>query len=1413
MPKLTLHFFGGFQAWLDDKPFADFRSGRVQNLLAYLVLEAKQPHPRTTLAALFWPDEPESAAKQNLRQALYQLRQLLGEANAAEAPSVPFLLITRDTVQFNPASAYTLDVAAFQAHIAQQQLAAAVALYQGDLLTSLSSDSPAFEEWLLFQRESLHIQVLGALTQLTTDALEQTDYPQAQQYARRQLALEPWREEAHRQLLLALARSGDRSAALAQYEACRRILQEELGVEPDAETQAVVEDIRGGREPGARGKEQGTEDRGQKAEGWQVGQRDIAGTTFRIPHSALRTRLDWGEAPDIGLFHGREAELAELENWLVRQQCRVVTLLGMGGIGKTSLTARLMRQVADAFEFVFWRSLVNAPPLPDILQACLQFLTDNQSPTGPLSLDAQLNQLFEQLRQHRCLLVLDNAESIMLGGERASYYRPGYELYGQLFKRMGESAHQSCLVITSRELPHEVVRLERSSMGVRSLPLAGLTPAAGQAVLQAQGLRASPDVATALVQRYSGNPLALILVAETIQELFDGDVDAFLHEEAPIFDDIRDILEQQFRRLSGLEQDILRWLALEREPLSVQQLSANFPQPVAKRVLLEALSSLRRRSLLEKTSEQMEEDAQAPGNGFTLQNVVTEYITDTITEQICREIEQVAPVLLKSHALLKAQSREYVRQSQRRLLLQPIGERLQAQLGRSALVARLRKLLDELRCQPDHLFNYGGGNVLNLLLHLGVDLHQADFSQLAVWQGYLQGASLPAVNFNQSDFKACAFTDTFGAVTALSFSANGQRLAAGLATGAVRLWQTTDGQALGVLEGHTNYVFSVCFTPDDQTLVSGSDDQSLRLWDVAHLQAAEGAAGGGPLLQTLQGHSQGVWCARLSPDGRYLVSASGDHTLCLWDMRTRLLVRTFHGHEAGVRAVAFSWDGDQIASGDERGFLRIWQTQTGEIVNAWRGHTTTVWALAFSPDGQWLASGCYDQQVRLWSVARLPRTATTVDLREDTTLGPILLGHTHNVTAVAFSPDSKTLISGARDQTVRLWDVGPHGQGQVRHILQGHTDSVNCIAVSPDGALVASGSDDQSIRLWDAHTGHALHTLRGHTQGILGMAFSPDGNLLANACQDHQVQLWTLPAKQRRAPLQGHSKDIYTVAFSADGSLLASGSSDHTIRLWEVAAARVRFVLRGHQGWVRALRFSPDGKRLVSSSNDWKLHLWDVQTGELLRVLDAPFSVWSLDFAPNAPNGQLLASAGTGRMVRLWNLVAPEHNLNLHGHTNWVTSVAFNTTGALLASGSADQTIRLWDMQTGEMHRTLTGHQAWVYSVAFQRQPQNSTLLASGSADKTVCLWDVERGELLNVLPGHTNDVRAVAFSPDGALLVSGSLDETVRLWDVQSGRCLDVLRAPRPYEGMNIAQVTGITEAQKNMLKALGALEAPQEP
>ncbi|MBK8900145.1 MAG: protein kinase [Anaerolineaceae bacterium] len=247
MSPLEVSFLGTFQVKLGDVPIANFRSVNTQGLFAYLILQAERPFPRDLLATLFWPDVPDSSAKKNLRQTLYQLRQLL---NDSDDLARPFLLVDRANIQWNSASDYQLDVEAFLADLARGALQTAVGspdgAYQGELLPGFTCDSLEFESWLRQERERLHRLALAALDDLTERQITQADFVVAQAAARRQLALEPWRESAHRQLMRVLALAGDRSAALAQFELCQQVLDEELGASPERETINLAAQIEGG---------------------------------------------------------------------------------------------------------------------------------------------------------------------------------------------------------------------------------------------------------------------------------------------------------------------------------------------------------------------------------------------------------------------------------------------------------------------------------------------------------------------------------------------------------------------------------------------------------------------------------------------------------------------------------------------------------------------------------------------------------------------------------------------------------------------------------------------------------------------------------------------------------------------------------------------------------------------------------------------------------------------------------------------------------------------------------------------------------------------------------------------------------------------------------------------------------------
>ena len=329
---------------------------------------------------------------------------------------------------------------------------------------------------------------------------------------------------------------------------------------------------------------------------------------------------DWGEAPDVSSFLGRETELAQLRHWLVDNQCRLVAIMGMGGIGKTALATLVAMNLHEYFSAVIWRSLRNAPPLAELLAQCIHVVADHADYELPDTEDQRLGVLMRYLRRRRCLLVLDNFETV-LQDELAGHYLPGHEGYGELLKRIGEGQHQSCLLLTSREKPKELVPFASTAGAVRELALSRLPIVDSLLLLEDRGLHGANHDWTTLIERYSGNPLALHIVAETIRELFGGDIAQFLVQDLLLFRGITDLLDQQFARLSPIEQEVMFWLAVEREPVTPEELDKDIVHSASRRAVLLALHSLRQRFLVERVH-----------NGFTLQNVVLEYVTAALIE-------------------------------------------------------------------------------------------------------------------------------------------------------------------------------------------------------------------------------------------------------------------------------------------------------------------------------------------------------------------------------------------------------------------------------------------------------------------------------------------------------------------------------------------------------------------------------------------------------------------------------------------------------------------------------------------------------------------------------------------------------------------------------------------------------------
>ncbi len=296
------------------------------------------------------------------------------------------------------------------------------------------------------------------------------------------------------------------------------------------------------------------------------------------------------------------------------------------------------------------------------------------------------------------------------------------------------------------------------------------------------------------------------------------------------------------------------------------------------------------------------------------------------------------------------------------------------------------------------------------------------------------------------------------------------------------------------------------------------------------------ALGNFNLAYTFKSPSKSILSVAISPDGKTVVSNSGD-TIKMWSLATGQEISSFKGHTDRVNVVAITPDGQILASGSEDKTIKLWNLATGQEIRTLEGHVNSVHAFAFSPDGKILADGSDDNTIKLWNVG------TGQEIRT-------LTGHSSWVRSVAFSPDGQTLVSGSRDKTIKVWNLTT---GQAIRTLKGHSQTVTSTTITPDGQTIISGSDDNSIKLWNLQTGEKIRTLNAHSSGVRSIVLSPDGKTLASGSSDNTIKLWNLYTGKEIRSLSGQVDGIQSLAFSQDGKILVSGG-ENTIKIWRMSS-------------------------------------------------------------------------------------------------------------------------------------------------------------------------------------------------------------------------------------------------------------------
>ncbi|MBD2339581.1 hypothetical protein H6G64_21645 [Calothrix sp. FACHB-156] len=552
-------------------------------------------------------------------------------------------------------------------------------------------------------------------------------------------------------------------------------------------------------------------------------------------------------------------------------------------------------------------------------------------------------------------------------------------------------------------------------------------------------------------------------------------------------------------------------------------------------------------------------------------------------------------------------------------------------------------------------------------------------------------------------------------VNALALTPDGKYVISGSDDNTLKVWNWQTGEELRTLNGHSSYVNALALTPDGKYVISGSLDSTLKVWNWQT----------GEELRTLNGHSKSVEALALTSDSKYVITGSSDTTLKVWDWQTGEELRTLAGHTSSVNAVALTSDGKYAISGSGDTTLKVWNWQTGELLRTIEGHSSYVNTLTLTPDGKYAISGSGDTTLKVWNwqTGELLRT---------------IEGHSGRVRAVALTPDGKYAISGSSDTTLKVWNWQT---GELLRTIEGHSSWVIAVALTPDGKYAISGSVDTTLKVWNWQTVELLPTIEGHLSSVNAIALSADGKYAISASSSSTLKVWNWQTGELLQTLIDHSYSVTAVALSADGkyAICASDGSTLTVSNWQIRA-RLR-TLEGHSSWIEAIALTPDGKYAISASHDKTLKVWNWQTGELLQTLI--------------------------------------------GHSASVNAVALSADGKYAISGSGDTTLKVWNWQTGELLRTLIGHSGWVIAVALT---PDGKYAISGSRDTTLKVWNWQTDELLRTIEGHSGWVNAVALTPDGKYAISASDDNTLKVWNWQTGEVIASLTGDREIRCCTIA-------------------------
>jgi WD40 repeat protein/DNA-binding SARP family transcriptional activator len=1374
MASLLIRLLGPPQVGPDRVSVSDLRSDKAIALLAYLVVESDRAHRREKLAGMLWPGFTESSARANLRRALADLRQAIGDQQVTPT----YLHTTRQTIQFTTASDAWVDVTAFATLLEStkppdrpdiQRLEEAAELYRGPFLDGFSlADSPQFEEWVVLTREQLYRLVMEALHRLADEYEEQGEYERALPHTWRQLELDPWRENAHRQAMRLLALGGQRDSALAQYEMCRQLLKAELGAEPSEKTQQLYQRL--------------------LKEEWPPPEPVEVATQLQQPRAV-------GECPYRGLaafrqqdapfFFGREEFTASLLG-AIQQRPFITVIVGSSGSGKSSAVfAGLLPQLKDE-ELGDWLVAHCRPggqPFHTLAAALLPLLEPQSSETdrlietqklatawqaGDLGLFQAVERVVEnQPDKRRLLLVTDQFEELYTLCPEPDRQREFLDLLLAAVEAAESSpAHAFALLLTLRAdfmgqaLAYRPLAdalqegcLMLGPMNRDELRTAIVEPA------QKQGAAFEPGLADRMLDDVGEEPGNLPLLEFALTLLWEQAKDGWLtHGTYEALGRVEGALaryaERVFADLDPGEQ--------ERIPHILTQLA----QPGRG---TEATRRVATRDQVGETDWPLTRRLADERLVVTGQDAAGNEIVEVAHEALIQHWGRLRGWLATNRAFRVWQ------ESLRTALRQwEDSERDDGALLRGAPLAQAEEWLA------------ARANELSQAEKAFIDTSVSLREQRAVEREAQRQRELDSERRSRRLLGALAGVLAIATVIAivLTFFSTQQRRQA-LEAYSLSL-AANAREALNDLDNTTGLALALAAS----RIESPPQEAQRMLLEAAY---APGARWRGEVASLFEGVEGPITALDIGPDGRTVLAGLVDGGIVVWDFETKEETARLSGHTARVNDIAFGPDGSMALSGADDAQAILWDLETGKEVERFGQYSGrnagVVRAVDISPDGSIAATGGFAGQswlppgeLILWDlengeeIRRLEGHIAGIVAAEFTPAGDALLASSGDAEIFSTVPPGEALEPGSVPFDLILWDVQT---GVIRKRFETSGDDVYDLAISPDGtrALTASYYNNVSA-LWDLETGERLRILEAHQEGVHTIAFGPDGRRALTGSYDDSLVLWDVETGQPIARLDARSADVLDLSVSPDGRTALSSSGDGGLILWDLIDAAEIQRLAGHGDFVWDVALMPDGKHALSSSGaaapsapvqDASIRFWDLETGAQLQAFDLP--VDAIMQVAISPDGRTALISTNQAFIRVWNLESWQEIGLLEGHAGPVTGIEFAPDGQRAMSVSVDGTLILWNVPGRQALYRFGGHGEGLWSVAIS--PDGRRAL-SDSGDSSMVLWDLETGEEIRSFvrkdsPGAVGS-SGQAFLPGGRTAISCEQDGSLIEWDLESG-------------------------------------------